>query len=164
MGCLKYLFKLLGIVFIGIVIILCSMYVYMFTHDPPASSYNVSEEMYSDSQELLSVIDIEFQSVNFSGTLDEESMDKVLDAIEGYTTKYVGSGSITAQEEGLLQDIGRVVKNYIQLDELDLSYQGVELDFNEGFGDYSGEKRNIYESYFLHRADLKDTYGFEFEE
>ncbi|MEI4768805.1 hypothetical protein WAX74_03910 [Psychrobacillus sp. FJAT-51614] len=161
MGCLKYLLKLLGIVFIGIIIILGGMYVYMFTHDPPASSYNVSEEMYRDSQELLSVINIEFQSFNLSTTVNEERMDKVVDAIEGYTTKYVGSGSITAEEEELLQEIGKVVRDYIQLYELALSYQEVELGFNERFGDYSGENRNIYERYLLHKADLKDTYGFE---
>lgn len=164
MGCLKYLLRMIGIAFIGIAIIVGCMYAYMFTHDPPPSYDNISEEMYDDTQELLNVINKEFQSFNLSATVSDQKMDKVLDIIETFTIKYVENPSNTTTEEELLIDVGKVVNDYIQLSELDLSYQGVELDFNERFGDYSGAKRDIYERYMWNRAYLRDKYDFELDE
>lgn len=164
MGCLKYLIRMIGIAFIGIAIIVGSMYAYMFTHDPPPSYDNVSEEMYDDTQELLNVINKEFQSFNLSATVSDQKMDKVLDIIETFTIKYVENGSNTSTEDELLIDVGKVVNDYFQLSDLDLSYQEVALDFNDRFGDYSDAKRDIYEGYMWHRAGLRDKYDFEFDE
>ena len=164
MGCLKSLIKMLGIVFIGIAIIISSLYVYIFTHDPPVSYDNVSEEMYEDTQELLNLINNEFQSFNLSATISNQILESVLEEIEAFTYKYVNNESNTSTEEELLIDVGKVVNDYIKLSEFDLSYQGNSLDFNERFGDYSGGKRDIYEEYIWHRADLRDKYNFEFDE
>lgn len=95
--------------------------------------------------------------------MDEQRVNPVLDSIETYSSKYGNSNLKTADQE-LFDDIGVIVYDYLQVVELDLSYQGKELNFNERVGVYSGGKRNIYENFLNHRSNLKDKYGFNYEQ
>lgn len=164
MGCLKIIVKTVGIIAMALIVFgLLSQILFSEVLNRNNKVSDLSTEMYNDSQDLLNIINTEFLTYHLAAAVDEQRVNPVLDSIETYSSKYGNSNLKTADQE-LFDDIGVIVYDYLQVVELDLSYQGKEPNFNERVGVYSGEKRNIYENFLNHRSNLKDKYGFNYEQ
>ncbi|WP_438315562.1 zinc-ribbon domain-containing protein [Sporosarcina sp. FA9] len=160
-GCLKSFIKLLVVLSIGCLIIFITVNMYLSKKESESIVYNISNEMYSDTEKLLNIIDAKFQTFNLSAYVDENEMIQSIDAIEEYGIRYIHANSLTPEENQMLEDIGRAVYYYFQLIELDDSADASQLNFNEVFNDYSGQKRDIYGMYLHLQKELKDKYGFK---
>ncbi|MFV2046298.1 hypothetical protein ACEWK1_02875 [Metabacillus sp. YM-086] len=162
MGCLKSFFKLILILGFSIVAFLFFLG-FLFNSFSSNESTEISNQIYSDSQELLNLINEEFLFVNTSERLDEENVNRVLDYIEEYGLNYKNEEK-TVEEQELYDDIGKIVYDYMQLIQLETSYEDIPLSFNERFYYLSGSKRDIYQMFLEHRKSLREIYGFEYKQ
>ncbi|WP_456277550.1 hypothetical protein [Bacillus sp. AK128] len=164
MKVIKWGFQIVTISLLAFLIFCLLTYIlFNYVLTPGENQTGVSEEMFQDSQTLLTMINTQFLTVDLDAQVDEQQVDELLDMIDSYGYKYSNTNLNPAEGE-MFTDIGIVVYDYLQLAEIDAFYQGEPLDFNERYGMYSSQKRDIYESFLNNRVGLRETYGFSYEQ
>lgn len=165
MGCLKFLFKFITIILVGIVVFFSLIFI-LFTfvlNGGNNLNSEISEELFNDSQAIVTIINEEFITFDLYETVDETAVETIARDLQDYADKY-NNRQLNSHEDALFNDIGIIVQDYISLISLSLSVQDVQLTFNEMNWSYSGTARDYYESFLHHRSYLKETYGFYYEQ